>query len=164
VVREAVAPVPAWGRQPSAPWEPNLRPAFQFFGEALAVYLRDSHQADVGAGLDLRDQFLAFLGDRQHDGDGTVQQPGHHLDEGRAKQLHLTHLVDQVDIYFPSNDQFFLHQRLKVLGFDTVAADPVPGPRPDVGQERPPARQGNGLEADLLPSLAGLLGVEAGQA
>jgi hypothetical protein len=44
--------------------------------------------ADAGAGLDVRDQPLTFLGDCHHDGDGTVQQPGHYLDECRAEQFH----------------------------------------------------------------------------
>jgi hypothetical protein len=42
-----------------------------------------------------------------------------------------------------------------MLGFDAVAADPVPGSRPDVGEDRPPARQGDGLEADPRPLLSG---------
>ena len=55
--------------------------------------------------------------------------------------------------------QFLLHQGFKLLGFDAVAANPVPETRPDVSEERPPARQGNGLEPDPLPSLADLLRV-----
>jgi hypothetical protein len=43
-----------------------------------------SQQTNVGAGLYLRNQTLAFLGDRQHDGDGTIQKPGHYLDERRT--------------------------------------------------------------------------------
>src|SRR5262249_35206681 len=106
----------------------------------------------------------AFLGDRQHDGDGTVQQPGHRLDERRTEEFHLAYLVEKVNVHFSNTGQFFLHHWLKLLRFDAVAADPLPGPRPDVGQECPPAREGNGLEADPLPLLAYLLGIEAGQA
>jgi hypothetical protein len=66
----------------------------------------------------LRDQPLAFLGDRHHDGSGTVQQPGHGLDERRAEQLHLAHLVDQVNVHFPIPCQRFLHQRFEQVGFE----------------------------------------------
>src|SRR5262249_29903211 len=85
-------------------------------------------------------------------------------DERRIEEFHLAYLVDKVDIHHTSPGQFFLYQRFKLLRFDAVATDPVPGPRPDVGQERPLAREGNGLEADPLSLPADLLGVEAGQA
>jgi hypothetical protein len=45
----------------------------------------------------------------------------------------------QADIHRPRPGQFLLHQRFQLLRFDAVAADPVPGPRPDMGQERTPA-------------------------